>query len=121
MTNICGMSTFTLQIQERLFEVIDLVVDLNAAAGRFQHKDSVFGINVHGHRSVKAPLRLQIHAAASLQRVEIGLNVFLGPGGKLLRIPNEGGDEVTVRSKDLQPVVMPVRDIDVPFRVYRHV
>lgn len=64
-----ALHTRTLQIQGSLFEVMDLVVDLDAAAGRLQHENPVLGIDIHGHRPVKPPLRLQIYPAARLDGV----------------------------------------------------
>ena len=79
----------------------------------------VVGVYVDRHRTTEPPFGFHVGPAPSLYNVWVGVDVSLGPGGRLLGVADQGGDEMPVRSVDLHPVVAPVRDINVAIGVRR--
>ena len=68
-THIPGPAKLDLPIQRGVLKLLDLGVDLEAVACRFQDEDPPCRIDVHRYRSPEAPLWLQIHSPARLEDV----------------------------------------------------
>ena len=81
-----------------------LGVDLDAVPEHFKDKDPVFFVDVYRDRPSEPPFRFQVHAAAGLPNVGVGLQVGVHPGRGDLRVANQSGDENTVGPIHLHPV-----------------
>ena len=77
-------------------------------------------VHVYRHRPPEPPLRLHVDPAAGLEDVRVGVDIGQGPRRWDLGIPHQGGNKGPVGGVHLKPVVPPVGNVDIAFRVHCH-
>ena len=103
-----------------LFVVLDLVVNLQPVAVGLQDDDTVLTVHIHSYGPVEAPFGLHVGSAPGLDDIGVGVDVRLGPRRGLLGVAHQCGDELSFRTVDLETVITPVGNVNIPFLVYGH-
>ena len=100
----------------------NFLVDLDAIPPPIQNHDPVFPVHLHGDGFAEFLLFFGHvrHARPLLPEGSVAAKLELAPGGKS-RIPRPQINEVALSVEDLDTVVAPIRNVDVPVGINGHV